>query len=114
MRMFARRGAAVLAHATAAGKAMLAWAEPAEVDRLGDPLTQLTPQTLRTLDALRRELARIRARGYAIDNQEQESGVGCVAAPSFPIRRNRARRDQCERTDDPGSRCRTVATRGVT
>ena len=81
MRMFARRGAAVLAHATAAGKAMLAWAEPAEVDRLGDPLTQLTPQTLHTLDALRRELARIRARGYAIDNQEQEAGVGCVAAP---------------------------------
>jgi DNA-binding IclR family transcriptional regulator len=83
MRMFARPGAAVLAHATAAGKAMLAWAEPAEVDRLGNPLIQLTPQTLETLDALRRELARVRVRGYAMDNQEQEAGVGCVASPVF-------------------------------
>jgi DNA-binding IclR family transcriptional regulator len=62
---------------------MLAWAEPAEVDRLGNPLIQLTPQTLETLDALRRELARVRVRGYAMDNQEQEAGVGCVASPVF-------------------------------
>jgi len=83
MRMFARRGAAVPAHATAAGKAMLAWAEPEVLARLGDPLPQLTPQTLRTREALRRELIRVRNRGYAMDNQGQESGVGCVAAPIF-------------------------------
>jgi DNA-binding IclR family transcriptional regulator len=83
VRMFARRGAAVLAHATAAGKAMLAWAEPEVLARLGDPLAQLTPQTLSTHEALERELARVRNRGYAVDNQEQEPGVGCVAAAIF-------------------------------
>ena len=79
--MFARRGAAVPAHATAAGKAMLAWAEPEVVARLAESLVQLTPHTVSTHEALRRELARVRASGYAIDKEEQEVGVGCVAAP---------------------------------
>ena len=90
VRMFARRGAAVPAHATAAGKAMLAWAEPEVVARLAESLVQLTPHTVSTHEALRRELARVRASGYAIDKEEQEVGVGCVAAPIG--RENAARR----------------------
>ena len=80
VRMFARRGVAVPAHATAAGKAMLAWAEPDVVSRLAESLVQLTPHTISTHEALRRELARVRASGSAMDKEEQEVGVGCVAA----------------------------------
>ena len=63
--------------------ATIAWAEPEVLARLGEPLAQLTPQTLSTREALERELARVRNRGYAVDNQEQEPGVGCVAAAIF-------------------------------
>jgi DNA-binding IclR family transcriptional regulator len=81
VRMFARRGAAVPAYATAAGKALLAWAKPDVVRRLPDPLVQLTARTISSHRVLLRELARVRANGYATDEEEQEAGVGCVAAP---------------------------------
>ena len=41
----------------------------------------LTPQTITSPAALQRELAQIRARGYALDNGEQEIGVQCIAVP---------------------------------
>jgi IclR family acetate operon transcriptional repressor len=85
VRMFARLGAAVPAHATAAGKVMLAymrWAAAADIWGSAS-LPQLTPRTITSLDVLEKELGRVRRRGYAIDNEEQEPGVGCVAAPIF-------------------------------
>jgi DNA-binding IclR family transcriptional regulator len=48
-----------------------------------EPLERLTPRTLVTLDALEDDFTRIRRRGYAIDHEEHEEGVGCVAAPLF-------------------------------
>jgi len=79
VRMLARIGAAVPAHASAAGKAMLAHADAETV--AGQPLPALTARTITTAAALERELAQIRARGYAVDDEEHEAGVGCVAAP---------------------------------
>jgi IclR family acetate operon transcriptional repressor len=85
VRMFARIGAAVPAHTSASGKAIIAFLAPkllAEI--LGpEPFPQITPRTITALDVLADELARIRRRGYAIDNEEHEPGVGCVAAPIF-------------------------------
>ena len=85
VRMFARIGAAVPAHASAAGKAMLAYLPPeALAEVVGtEPLAALTAHTITSLAALRGELDTIRARGYAIDDEEHEPGVGCVAAPIF-------------------------------
>jgi IclR family transcriptional regulator, acetate operon repressor len=85
VRMFARQGATVPAYATAAGKAMLAYIPPAVVAEIygTEPLAPLTPQTLTSLDDLAAELIKVRRRGYAIDQEEQEPGVGCVAAPVF-------------------------------
>jgi IclR family acetate operon transcriptional repressor len=84
MRMLARIGAAVPAHASAAGKAMLAYAPPGSVH---EPLAALTANTITSLASLERELEDVRARGYAVDDEEHEPGVGCVAAPVLDNRR---------------------------
>jgi IclR family acetate operon transcriptional repressor len=46
-------------------------------------LRQVSPRTIVTLPHLFEELAAIRRRGYAIDDEEHAVGVRCVAAPVF-------------------------------
>lgn len=81
MRMFTEVGRRVHLHSTAVGKALLAEMEPASVSsivkRVGLP--SKTVHTLVTENALLSELARIAERGYAMDEEEQELGVRCVA-----------------------------------
>jgi IclR family transcriptional regulator, acetate operon repressor len=66
------------------GKAILAWlpeeAVQAAIDR---GLKAVTDRTLADADALRADLSRIRRRGYAIDDRENEEEVRCIAAPIF-------------------------------
>ena len=81
MRMFTEVGRRVELHCTGVGKALLAGLEPDRVAGLlaGAGMPRHTPHTLTTHDALAAELERVRARGYALDEQEQEVGVRCVA-----------------------------------
>jgi IclR family acetate operon transcriptional repressor len=82
--MFTIVGAAALAHTTAAGKAILAFGSPEAVAALypeGEALERLTTRTLTTVEALEEDLERTAKRGFAIDNEEHEEGVSCVAAP---------------------------------
>lgn len=70
------------AYCTAVGKALLASQSDPIVDhvcRLG--LTRYTPQTITDPARLGKELERIRAVGYAVDDREHEPDVRCVAAP---------------------------------
>jgi IclR family acetate operon transcriptional repressor len=86
VRMFTIVGAAALAHTTASGKAILAFGPSEAVASLYEGRTDLegsTPRTLTTLKALRNDLKRTARRGYAIDNEEHEEGVSCVAVPIF-------------------------------
>jgi DNA-binding IclR family transcriptional regulator len=86
VRMFTAVGTAAPAHTTGSGKAIMAYSPPEVPAALyGDrpQLQQLTPRTLVTLEALEEDFVRIRRRGYALDNEEHEEGVGCVAAPMF-------------------------------
>jgi DNA-binding IclR family transcriptional regulator len=71
------------AHCTAVGKALLAGLAPAEVAALYPTgvLVRYTDQTITGLDELADELGRVRARGYAYDDQEVHPGVRCLAAP---------------------------------
>lgn len=69
-------------HSTGVGKATLAFQPEPVLDRiirLG--LHRFTPHTIIDPEALRREMAAIRERGYAIDDREHEADVRCVAAP---------------------------------
>src|SRR4051794_20459952 len=83
VRLHTEVGRSIPAHTSGAGKALLAWREPADVADLldGAPLTPSTPRTLTSLDALQEDLSRTRHRGYATDNEEHEPGVACVATP---------------------------------
>jgi DNA-binding IclR family transcriptional regulator len=74
-RKLSRVGRSLPAHATSLGKAILAArpdAAPAE------PLESLTERTLTTREELERELAAVRQRGYATDQEEGTPGVVCV------------------------------------
>lgn len=70
-------------HATGLGKAILAHLPEERVtsilDRRGLP--EVTAATLTDREALRAELATVRERGYAFDDEERFRGVCCVALP---------------------------------
>lgn len=83
MRAIARPGGRVKLHCSGAGKAILAWLPEREVgpilERHGLPA--FTARTLATPRDLRAALAEVRARGFAVDDEEHEVGLRCVAAP---------------------------------
>lgn len=72
-------------HATAVGKAILAWLP--EIEQLGlldhAPFERFTPRTVVERAVLEREIARIRAVGHALDDEEHVEGIRCIAAPVF-------------------------------
>jgi IclR family transcriptional regulator, acetate operon repressor len=81
MRMFTEVGRRVDPHTTAVGKAMLAHAPAADVRALlsRTGMARRTEHTIVTPDDFLAELERTKERGFALDNQEQEIGVRCVA-----------------------------------
>ena len=72
-------------HVSGIGKALLAWYPDEKVAgiiaRRG--LDRFTSLSITGETALMRDLARARARGFAIDDQERTEGMRCVAAPIF-------------------------------
>ncbi|TFD51120.1 IclR family transcriptional regulator [Cryobacterium sp. Hh7] len=88
MRMFTEVGRRAHTHATGVGKAILAQlsddAVRAIVARAGMPTP--TTMSIGSVNDLLADLARIRERGYSIDDGEQEIGVRCfaMAVPDAP------------------------------
>lgn len=81
--MFSQAGRVGPAYCTGVGKAMLAYLDK---DLLADVLAmqsfhRFTRKTLTTQAALRDELAIIRQRGHAYDDEEHELGIICIAMP---------------------------------
>ena len=70
------------AHATATGKAILAWLPPIELSRIiaHQGLTGFTPNTITDFDKLKEELRLTRRSGFAIDREEFHPGVVCIGA----------------------------------
>ena len=71
-------------HCTGVGKCLLAYKTEQECDRiLHFPLTARTYNTRIAREPLYEELRRIRECGYAMDNEEIEIGLSCIAVPVF-------------------------------
>ncbi|MDQ0760590.1 IclR family transcriptional regulator [Streptomyces canus] len=84
VRMGSRIGSRVPAYRTAVGKAILAWqGEEAFRVVVAAGMPPVTAHTVTDAERLRLELDRVRRRGYAIDDRENEPEVRCVAAPVF-------------------------------
>lgn len=83
VRVVPRIGIRLPAYCTAAGKVHLAFLGEDEVEKLysKNKLVSFTENTLSSLDGLKEELDKIREEGYAIDKEEHDIGVRCVAAP---------------------------------
>jgi IclR family acetate operon transcriptional repressor len=81
--MASRVGMSLQLHSTAIGKAILSRLLTVEVEaviaRTGLP--GRTEATITRRGDLRRELAAVRAQGYAIDNEENETAIRCIAVP---------------------------------
>lgn len=82
-RMASRVGMSLPLHCTAIGKCVLAHMTSGEVDNLVSTvgLPRRTPATITEPDHLTAELDQVRANGFAVDDEENESTVRCLAAP---------------------------------
>ena len=84
---FSDAGKVAPAYSTAVGKAMLAYFDPQQLDQVLalQSFQRFTPATLASEAVLRQSLARIRERGYAVDLEEYQAGVICVAVPVLSV-----------------------------
>ena len=84
MPMLEQAGGKIPAHCSALGRAILAYSDQATIEAiLAGELPARTPRTLTSPVAILRELTAIPARGWAVDREEGNIGISCVAAPVF-------------------------------
>ncbi len=85
IRAFFPPGAKSPMHASGIGKALLAHAEPSKIEKYvtQKKLETFTDNTISQQDDLRAELIKIKAQGYAFDDEEKNIGMRCIAAPIF-------------------------------
>ena len=85
LQLFTRPGARVPLYATGVGKLFLSWMSATDLEAYLQrvDLRPFTRHTLTGRDEIIEELNRIRTRGIAVDNEEMEEGVRCVAALIF-------------------------------
>ncbi|GAB6107263.1 IclR family transcriptional regulator [Fusibacter bizertensis] len=87
IRMYSYIGKRIPLFSSAVGKAYLAFSP--EFERASkwqmvmDSIVPLTKNTIVDEEALLQELEQIRLRGFSIDNEENELGIICVAAPIY-------------------------------
>jgi DNA-binding IclR family transcriptional regulator len=89
VRMITRIGSSNPVHCTSVGKAILAFLPE---DRIADIIRRtrferFTHRTIATADALRTEIEKTRRRGYAVDDEELEEGLRCIAVPVLDAQR---------------------------
>ena len=78
-------GRRMMIHSTSVGKALVAHLSASEVEAIvkEHDLKKRTPKTITVHSKFLRDLERVRERGYAIDDEENNLGARCVAAPVF-------------------------------
>lgn len=83
IRMFTQLGARAPLYCTGVGKVLLAWRPEGDLELLlgGRRFKSFTATTITSMKDMVSELEEVRERGFAIDDEERESGVRCVTAP---------------------------------
>jgi len=84
IRMYSEIGKRVKAHCTSLGKVLLAYKREnlKELYEQG-PLIRYTDNTIVDREVLGEHLAKIREKGYAVDDEEQELDIHCIGGPIF-------------------------------
>lgn len=92
IRMASKVGSRIPLYCSGVGKAMLADMPEDRVKEIWDSstITALTPMTITDFDRFQEVLKEIRVRGYALDNEENELGVRCIAV-SLPDYRGKTK-----------------------
>jgi len=75
-------------HATSVGKAIVAYIPLEQLEEIlrKSGMEKRTPKTITTQPRLLKELEKVRAQGYAVDDEENNLGARCVGAPIFDER----------------------------
>lgn len=82
VRLVTHPGRTLPAHASATGKAILAFADPASLETvLAGGLPRITDRTITDPEMLRDELDTVRRNGYATESEESTPNLSCLAAP---------------------------------
>lgn len=77
-------GSSIPCHCSSLGKCLLAHAPADYIKKyLQNPLPRLSKNTITDWDELFKELDTVRINGYAIDDDELEEGLFCIASPIF-------------------------------
>jgi IclR family KDG regulon transcriptional repressor len=85
LRMASRIGLRNPAHSCAVGKVLLSHLPEEELNRIikQKGLVKRTENTITDLSQLKEHLKSVRSQGYAIDDEENERGIRCIAAPIY-------------------------------
>ena len=85
MRVSSQIGVRQPVYCTALGKALAAYLPEKEIMEVAQntDFIRYTASTITTQEALIKELKRVKALGYSVDNEESELGLYCVSAPVF-------------------------------
>jgi len=83
LRMASRVGSRTPAHSCAVGKVLIAHLSEGELEEFikGTGLPKMTENTITDPIQLKENLKLVRSQGYVVDDEENEKGIRCVAAP---------------------------------
>ncbi len=81
IRMVSRVGSRIPLYCSGVGKALLAELTDEEIRRIwqASDIRRLTPYTITEYDQLMEKIREVRRNGYAVDDEENEEGVRCIA-----------------------------------
>jgi IclR family transcriptional regulator, KDG regulon repressor len=90
LRIYSNVGKRAPIHCTGVGKAILAYQDETEIDRIlsCSELESFTEYTVTDREEIKNQLHLVKETGFSIDDEEIELGLKCVAAPIFDHKGN--------------------------
>jgi len=85
IRMYSYIGKSAPVYCTGVGKALISFQEPETRDRIIKKIefTRFTKTTISTQEEMMKAIGAIRGAGFAVDDEEHEDNIICIAAPIF-------------------------------